>query len=145
MKNEMIEFLQNERFGSLATLLLNGDPHVATVHFACMPETLEVIVQTSPDSRKYERIAKLGDSKASFTAGFDEFGKIVAQFDGVASTAVTQEQKDFYLKKFPEKLSKFKTDVCIVITPTRWSYTDWTKLEGKTILLSDGTVTVQEK
>ena len=143
--NEMLAFLQKERFGSLATLLLNGDPHVATVHFACIPETLAIIIQTSPDSRKYERIAQLGESKASFTTGFEEIETIVAQFDGVVSTGVTKEQKDFYLKKFPEKMAKYKTDVFIVFTPTWWRYTDWTKEEGKTILLSDGTVTVRTK
>ena len=145
MKNEMIDFLQKERFGSLATLLLNGDPHVATVHFACIPETLEIIIQTSPGSRKYERIAELGESKASFTAGFEEIKTIVAQFDGVVSTNVTKEQEDFYLTKFPEKMAKYKSDVFIVLTPIWWRYTDWTREEGKTILLSDGTLTVRTK
>lgn len=145
MENEMVEFLQKERFGSLATLLINDDPHVATVHFACIPETLEIIIQTSPESRKYERIAKFGESKASFTTGFEEIKTIVVQFDGIVSTKVTKEQEDFYFTKFPEKIAKYKSDVFMVLTPTWWRYTDWTKEEGKTILLSDGTVTVRTK
>lgn len=125
-------FLQKERFGSLATQLLNGDPHVATVHFACIPETLEIIIQTSPESRKYERIATYRSSRASFTTGFEEIKTIVAQFDGSISSGVTKEQEAFYLKKFPEKVAKYKTDVFMVFKPTWWRYTDWTKEEGKT-------------
>lgn len=145
MKEEMIAFLQKERFGSLATLLQNGDPHVATVHFACMPQTLEIIIQTSPESRKCERLLKLGASKASFTTGFEEIKTVVAQFDGDVVLGAITEQKDFYFKKFPEKLIKYKTDVFVIFSPTWWRYTDWTKPEGKTILFSDGTVTVRKK
>ncbi len=145
MKEEMIAFLQNERFGSVATLLLNGDPHVATVHFACIPDTFEIIIQTNPLSRKYERLAQMGKCRASFTTGFEEIKTVVAQFDGSMTTDVTQEQKDFYLKKFPEKIGKYKTEVFIVFKPDWWRYTDWTKPEGKTILTSDGKIVMIKK
>ena len=127
MKEELIAFLQKERFGCISSQLLNGDPHVATVHFACIPETLEIIIQTSPTSRKYEMLAKTGECSASFTTGFEEIKTIVAQFDGVLSTEVTTEQKEFYLTKFPEKRAKYLTNVFIVFTPIWWRYTDWTK------------------
>ena len=145
MKEEMIAFLQKERFGSVATQLLNGDPHVATVHFACIPSTLEIIIQTNPLSRKYERLAQDGICRASFTTGFEEIKTIVAQFDGSISTDVTQAQKDFYLEKFPEKMGKYKTEVFIVLTPDWWRYTNWTKLEGKTIFNSNGKIEVVKK
>ena len=145
MKEEMIAFLQKERFGSVATLLLNGDPHVATVHFAFVPETFEIIIQTNPHSRKYERLAEVGFCRASFTTGFEEIKTIIAQFDGFVSTNVTQAQKDFYLEKFPEKMGKYKTEVFIVFTPDWWRYTNWTKPEGKTIFTSDGKVEVVKK
>ena len=141
---EVVDCINSQRTGVLAVRMLDGTPHGATLHFAYKLEPLIFIFLTSPSYRKLEPL-RSGDTPATFVVGTtEEFNKTL-QMDGVAKLNDFEECREIYFAKFPEKLNKHPDDVFFIFTPTWWRLTDWTLPQGKTIWLSDGTVTVVEK
>ena len=149
MKSEMFEYIISQRVCVVALEMLDGSPHVATVHFAHIDEPLTFIIQTNPQYKKSEPLLARDTVRASLVIGLVEVegGKEKTfQVDGEAQII----QKDdplvkVYLDKFPEKAGKWAEDIFFKVTPIWWRFTDWSKPEGKTILSSDGTMTVKGK
>lgn len=141
---EVINCINTQRVGVIAVKMPDGSPHGATVHFAYKPNPLTFIFLTSPTYKKLEPL-RLGETPASFVVGTtEEFNKTL-QMDGVARLEDTEELREIYFQKFPEKLNKHPEDILFTFYPTWWRFTDWTLSQGKTIWLSDGSITVVEK
>jgi uncharacterized protein YhbP (UPF0306 family) len=141
---EVFECVEAQRTGVLAVKMIDGTPHAATVHFAYKADPFTFIFLTTPTYRKLEPL-RVGETPASFVIGTtEEFNKTL-QMDGVAKLEDSEELRKIYFEKFPHKLNKHPEDVFFVFTPTWWRFTDWTVPQGKTIWLSDGSVTVKKK
>ena len=142
----MLDYLETQRVCALAVEMLDGSPHVATVHFAHNAEPFTFMFETSREYRKSERVLAKGVTRASITVGFTEGDKArTAQLDGELRLIddTNSHLLDLYLEKFPEKRVKKvePTTIFLYFTPTWWRYTDWGRPEGKTILTSDGKIT----
>lgn len=149
MKSEMLEYVDSQRVCVVALEMLDGAPHAATVHFAHVNEPLSFIIQTNPQYRKSEPLLTKASVRASIVVGLVEVAggkEKTFQLDGEAQVI---EKNDplvkVYLDKFPEKAGKWAEDIFFKVTPKWWRFTDWSKPEGKTILNSDGTMTVKGK
>ncbi len=145
---EILTYIASQRVCVVALELPDGSPHAATVHFAHKDEPFACIVQTSPNSRKGEAFVNRDTVRASLVVGLEEAGgkEKTFQMDGIAR--IMESGEDFgqiYLDKFPRKDEKYFTDVFLIIRPTWWRFTDWSRPEGKTIVSSDGTVSVGGK
>ena len=149
MKLEIFEYVDNQRVCVVALEMIDGAPHAATVHYAHVNEPLTFIIQTNPHSRKCEPLLANTPVRASLVVGLVEVAgskEKTFQLDGEAQMI---EKNDplvkVYLDKFPEKAGKWAEDIFFKVTPKWWRFTDWSKLEGKTIFSSDGIMTVKGK
>ena len=142
MKQEIFDFLKSKRTCVLAVEMMDGSPHAATVHFAHGEDPLVFYFETQNDYRKYEPLAGREKTRASLVVGTDESTMKTLQLDGEVSIITPSEKNQWakiYLGNFPEKEKKSSDPkfVFFKFTPTWWRFTDWTKPEGKLILLSD--------
>ncbi len=145
MHEEALRFLASQRVGVIAIEMMDGAPHAATVHVANDGSTL--IFETERQYRKAEPLLNRPRSRASVAIGWDEVHSQTLQLDGeVELIEKIDPLADLYLKKFPKKVEKAKEERMIFFkfTPSWWRFTDWTRPEGKTIYLSDGSVTVKK-
>lgn len=146
MHKDALAYLETQRVCVFAIEMMDGSPHASTVHFACVGEEPILVFETDKRYRKYEALSGRPVSRASISVGFEE-GKSskTLQMDGAANLVEAGDALvQRYLEKFPEKVEKAKGGnvVFFKFTPTWWRFTDWSKPGGKTIYLSDGSVTV---
>ncbi len=145
----MFEYIGSQRACAVALEMLDGAPHAATVHFAHVNEPLNFIIQTNPHSRKGEPLLAKTQVRTSLVVGLVEVAggkEKTFQLDGEAQVIEKDDPLvKVYLDKFPEKAGKWAEDIFFKVTPKWWRFTDWSKLEGKTILNSDRTMTVKGK
>ena len=150
MHPDILAFLNTQRVCVFAIEMMDGSPHAATVHFAHTANPPTFIILTESKYRKAEPLHGRKESRATIVIGFAE-GKEsrTLQMDGVACLVSDGEGnlKETYLTKFPNLRGKLKEpdDFFFTFTPTWWRFTDWTRPEGKTIYLSDGSVTAASK
>lgn len=148
MHPDILAFLKNQRVCVFAIEMMDGAPHGATVHFAHSDDPITFIVLTEKKYRKAEALHGREESRATMVIGFEEGpNSRTLQMDGIARVADSQQIRNAYFAKFPnvkEKLDE-PEDFFFTFTPTWWRFTDWTRPEGKTTYLSDGSVTVKEK
>ena len=147
MPVEILEYLKTQRVAVLAVEMMDGSPHAATVHFAHNDDPLFFVFETEKGYRKTEPLFGREVSRASLVVGFDESNLQTLQLDGTVQLLKDDSQRGPYLAKFPSKQGKLDDPdvVMFAFTPTWWRFTDWTRPEGKTIINSDGTVTVVPK
>lgn len=150
MNEDILSFIKSQRVGVLAVEMLDGAPHAATVHFATATDTPLFIFETSRNYRKSEPVLANDSTRATFVVGFSEgTDSKTLQLDGtVRLLGEGDEQlKEAYLAKFPEKTAKAADpeNIFFALSPSWWRFTDWSRPEGKTVILSDGTVTVAGK
>lgn len=136
LPTEALDCVKKERVGVIAVKMPDGVPHGATVHFAWIDNPLTFIFLTSPTYRKVEPLRN-GDTPATFVIGTTEELNKTLQMDGYARLQDSEEIRQAYFAKFPEKLGKHPDNVFFAFTPTWWRFTDWTLPQGKTIWRSD--------
>jgi len=150
MHPDVLAFLKNQRVSVFAIEMLDGAPHGSTVHFAHTESPPTFIILTETKYWKAEPLHGRQESRATMVIGFEEGpNSRTLQMDGIAHVFTPAEAhlKEIYLAKFPNVRAKLNEpdDFFFTFTPTWWRFTDWTRPEGKTIYLSDGSVTVKEK
>ena len=143
---EVLKFLDTQRVCVFAIEMPDGSPHASTVHFASLGTEPIFMFETSRRYRKAEALFYRLQSRASLAAGFEEGSNSkTLQVDGVAELVTNNDPlMSDYLKKFPEKVKKLEDPNIIFFKfiPTWWQFTDWSRPEGKTVYLSDGSVTI---
>lgn len=140
MNKDILEYLNTQRISVLAVEMPDGSPHAATVHFAHTEEPFLFIFETYTEYRKSEALLEGKKSRASLVVGFHEENPKTLQLDGEVSIIEKEDPLvELYLNKFPEKKEKAKATKVIffTFTPTWWRFTDFTRPEGKLILVSD--------
>lgn len=132
---EAFDCLNNQRTGVIAVKMLDGSPHGSTVHFAHLESPLKLIFLTTPTYKKVEPLRE-GETQATFVVGTTEELNKTIQLDGVAQLEDSQEIREAYFTKFPEKKDKHPENIFFTFTPTWWRFTDWTTPEGKKVWTS---------
>lgn len=150
MHHDIFAFLNTQRVCVFAIEMLDGSPHGSTVHFAHTESPPTFIILTESRYRKAEPLHGRTESRATIVVGFEEGPQSrTLQMDGIARLIGSDSAnfRDAYFQKFPNMREKIEEpdDFFFIFTPTWWRFTDWTRPQGKTIYLSDGSVTVASK
>ena len=148
MHPDALAFLNSQRVCVFAIEMPDGSPHASTVHFTAIGNEPILVFETDRRYRKSEALFNRDISRASIATGFEE-GKNskTLQMDGEARVLSSDDEHlKTYLDKFPEKAEKIHGSnvVLFEFKPIWWRYTDWSKPEGKTVYLSDGSVKVMK-
>ncbi|MES2994671.1 MAG: pyridoxamine 5'-phosphate oxidase family protein [Patescibacteria group bacterium] len=138
MPEEALAFLTANRIGVISVEMPNGAPHGATVHFAYQKDPFTFVFLTDRTYRKVEPMLDGKEARTSFVVGTDEAQMKTMQLDGIARLTDSDEHKDVYFERFPEKQAKAgdPDDAFIVFTPTWWRYTDFKASGGKLVVES---------
>lgn len=126
----VLDFLEKERVCVLATLLSDGSPHTAALHFSAQADPICLYFSVDSTSRKYQGLLEADTIKGSITVGFSEVDWITLQMDGlvekVDSGDLARVQKIHYAKNpGSEKHKDIPTTVFIKFIPTWYRYSDF--------------------
>ena len=130
MDSKIIAFLTSHRVCSLTTLLLEGSPHGAALHYSHQEDPLLLYFSTENTSRKVEALLNGKSAKASVVIGFSEEEWITLQMDGEVTVVNNDQLKEvhkIHYAKHPDS-AKYKDDpetIFLAFTPTWWRYTDY--------------------
>ncbi|MEK7526669.1 MAG: pyridoxamine 5'-phosphate oxidase family protein [Patescibacteria group bacterium] len=141
MEQKILDFLNKERVCSLTTLLLDGSPHAAAMHFSHLGQPLEIYFSTENTSRKCQGLLSGQEVKASVVLGFTEEEFKTMQLEGVIKIVsdkadLEKIKPDYYLKNpHSKKYENEPETVFLKFTPTWWRYSDY-KTSPMTIISS---------
>ena len=131
MEQVVLDFLSKERVCSLTTLLKDGSPHAAALHFSHKDSPLELYFSVERTSRKCEAIMDANMVKGSVVVGFSEVEWITLQMDGDVSTILDEDElksvQAVHYAKHPDS-EKYKDDpatLFLKFIPKWWRYTDF--------------------
>lgn len=131
MESTALKFLTSHRVCSLTTLLPDGTPHAAALHYSHKVNPAILYFSTEKSSRKCQGLLNGETVKGSVVVGFSEEEWITLQMDGEV-TAVLDEAElkkvhELHYAKHPNS-EKYKDDpetIFLAFTPTWWRYTDY--------------------
>ncbi|OGM29896.1 hypothetical protein A2630_03970 [Candidatus Woesebacteria bacterium RIFCSPHIGHO2_01_FULL_44_10] len=131
MDQKVLEFLRKERVCSLTTLLKDGTPHSAAMHFSHLGSPLAFYFSADKAGSKCEDLLDGIPKKAAVVVGFSEEEWITLQMEGKIQVvsdpqAVAEIKKIHYVKNPSSK--EFESDpgtIFLEFTPTWWRYTDF--------------------
>ncbi|MBX4205760.1 pyridoxamine 5'-phosphate oxidase family protein, partial [Candidatus Microgenomates bacterium] len=72
MDKRILNYLDTQKISCLTTLLKDGSPHSATMHYAYTSDPFEFVFFTKTDSRKCSNLKFNETSPASLVIGFSE-------------------------------------------------------------------------
>ena len=131
MDKVILEFLEKNRVSVLTTLLVDGTPHGATLHYSFKTDPLELYFSVDKTDRKCQALAQSNEGKAAVVIGFSEQEWLTLQIDGkikiVEDKDKIKEIKTIHYKRHPNS-QKFENDpntVFLVFQPTWLRYTDF--------------------
>jgi general stress protein 26 len=124
-------FLSKHAICALTTLLADGAPHAAALHFSHNPAPFEFYFLTKNTSRKAGGLQDAESVMAAVVVGFSEEELITLQLDGEVSIIKDEIELDDvrrnYFDKHPgsKKYENDKAYIFLKFTPTWWRYTDY--------------------
>lgn len=131
MKTKIFEFLAKHRVCSLTTLLNDGSPHAAALHYSNKNEPLELYFSTENTSLKTQALLDGKSTKASVVIGFSEEEWITLQMDGEIKTVLDENELSaihvIHYAKIPdaERYKDEKTTIFLKFIPRWWRFTDY--------------------
>jgi general stress protein 26 len=141
MEEKVLDFLRKHRICSLTTLLIDGSPHAAAVHYSHAKDPLTLYFSTDNTSRKCEALLNGNIVKAAVVVGFSEQEWITLQMNGEIKAVLDKDElakaQEVHYGKHP-KSEKYKNEpetVFLSFTPTWWRYTDYNTIP-ETVLSS---------
>ncbi|MFA6520199.1 MAG: pyridoxamine 5'-phosphate oxidase family protein [Candidatus Paceibacterota bacterium] len=143
MQKEIIDFVHSQFLSVLAVEMMDGSPHVATMHYAFSDEPQMFLFETYRPHRKSEALFGRDVSRASMVIGFDENNRKTLQIDGEVKLLTSDTERlifnKIYFKKFPNKKEKSKDPKFVFFSfiPKWWRFTDWDAPGGKKIVSSE--------
>lgn len=142
MDSKITDFLTKSCVCALTTLLKDGMPHAAALHYSHTTEPFEMYFSTENTSRKCEALLDGGTTKGAVVVGLSEEEWITLQMDGevVAVTDAEELKKvqDIHYAKHPSS-AKYKDDpatIFLKFMPTWWRYSDY-NTKPMTVLSSE--------
>ena len=131
MDKKALDFLAKHRVCSLTTLLPDGSPHAAALHFSHKENPIELYFSTENTSRKTTGLLKGEVVKASVVVGFSEEEWITLQMDGevraISGKNELAEVHKVHYAKHPDS-EQWKDDpatIFLAFIPTWWRYTEY--------------------
>lgn len=125
------EFLTSHRVCSLATLLKDGSPHAAALHYSHHPDLLELYFSTEKTSRKCQALLDGHSIRGSVVIGFSEDEWITLQMDGDVQAIVDLNELHavhvVHYAKHPDA-EQYKNDpatIFLKFNPSWWRYTNY--------------------
>lgn len=131
MDTKVLDFLSANRVCSLTTLLTDGSPHAAAVHYSHRADPLKLFFSTQNSSRKCEALADGKTTKAAVVIGLSEEEWKTLQLEGTVRAITDKDEiakvKSVHYPKHPNS-QKFENDpatLFLEFTPSWWRYTDY--------------------
>lgn len=131
MDQKILDFLTKHHVCSFTTLLPNGFPHSAALHYSHTDNPLVLYFSTENTSRKCQGLLDGQTVKGSFVVGFSEEEWITIQMEGdvtavLDKTELERIQKIHYAKHpNSEKYKDEPETIFLAFTPSWWRYTDY--------------------
>lgn len=142
MDVKILDFLSSHRVSALTTMLSDGSPHAAALHYSHSVDPLKLYFSTENTSRKAEALINGGSVKASVVIGFSEDEWITLQMDGEIRAVLNKDELSYvqaiHYNKHPgsEQYKNAPETIFLEFIPTWWRYTDF-NTHLKTILSSE--------
>ena len=142
MDTRIIDFLTKHRVCALTTLLPDGSPHSAALHYSHTENPLALYFSTENTSRKCQGLLQGQTVTGSLVIGFSEEEWITLQMDGeVKAISNSEELKnihEIHYTKHPnsEKYKNEPETIFLTFVPSWWRYTDY-NTDPVTILSSE--------
>lgn len=131
MDQKILDFLPKEHVCSLTTLLPDGSPHAAALHFSHQADPFKLYFSTENTSRKCKALLDGKSSKAAVVVGLSEEEWITFQIDGdvraITESGELKVAKSVHYAKNPGS-QKFENDpatLFLEFTPSWWRFTDF--------------------
>lgn len=128
--SEALKFLESQNICSLTTLLPDGSPHAAALHFSYTTSPFEIYFSTDKTSKKCRSLTNNGTTKASFVIGFKD-NENTLQMNGdvelVTNSEKVKEIENVHYERNPNS-AEWRDDpntVFLKFTPTWWRYSDY--------------------
>lgn len=143
MDNRILDFLSKHSVCSFTTLLADGAPHAAAMHFSFSPEPPRLYFLTNNTSRKMAGLLKGETRPSAVVVGFSDEELITLQIDGqvtaIADGAKIASLQEIHFAKHPKsrKYAGDPTYIFLELVPTWWRFTDY-NTKPATILSSEG-------
>lgn len=140
--NEITSFLSTERVGVLTTLLSNGVPHGAAVHYSFVVDPLLFYFSVDITSRKCEQIKVNKKSKAALVLGVSEKDWRTMQLEGEVEQLTIPSDitsvKAIHYQRNPgsQIFDKDPNTIFLRFIPSWWRYSDFNTRPPKIILSS---------
>lgn len=131
MDKKITDFLGSHRVCSLTTLISDGSPHAAAMHFSHRDVPFELYIQTERNSRKFQALLTKETTKASVVIGFSEEEWTTLQLDGIVIEVKDKNELErvhemHYLKHPDAKQYRdLPETVFLKFTPIWWRYTEY--------------------
>lgn len=130
MDSQVVSFLSNHRVSAFTTLLADGSPHTAALHYSHITDPLTLYFTTKRTSRKMQALASGSVVKASLVIGTNDEEWKTLQMEGevtLVSPADIERIQDIHYRKHPnaEEFKNKPETVFLQFTPTWWRYTDF--------------------
>jgi general stress protein 26 len=131
MDPDIISHLEKERVCALTTVLPNGAPHSAAVHFSYkIGEELVIYFSSDVTSKKATALKDTNSTLASVVIGFSETDWKTFQLDGdvkiISNPMELKDIKSIHYKRHPES-QKYENDpdtIFIEFRPSWYRYSD---------------------
>ncbi len=140
---QILDFLIGHRICALTTLLQDGSPHAAAIHFSYNESPFEFYFSTKNTTKKCEALLDGQSSKASVVVGLSDEEWITLQMDGTVKSildpAESEKTAAIHYARHPHAATRFKNDpstLFLHFTPKWWRYTDF-NTKPPTILSSE--------
>lgn len=127
MDKKILGFLKKQHVSVLTTLLENGNPHSASMHFAMRDNPFEFVFFTKHVSRKCSHFEVDRKYPAALVVGFNEDEMVEFQSEGTVEK-VNQTKSKLGEETFASKFDGAKLDnehVVLEYVPTWWRYTEF--------------------
>lgn len=127
MDTKITDFFKRNNVSVLTTILPDGIPHSASMHFAMRDKLFQFVFFTKAVSRKCGHFRVGRQYPASVVVGFDEKEMIEFQAEGVVKK-VSQILTGLGVKTFASKFKGAKLDsehVVLEFTPKWYRYTEY--------------------
>ena len=131
MNPKVFKILDKNKVCSLSTLLKNGYPHAAAMHFSYRKNPFEIYIQTERAGKKVEALLNGRPGKSSIVVGISEDDWTTLQLDG--QLRVIDNQKELlkihkvHYSKNPsaEQYKDLPGTIFLKFIPKWWRYTEF--------------------
>ena len=131
MEKIILNFLADHRVCSLTTLLADGSPHAASMHYSHQNDPLTLYFSTEKTGRKMEELLDGKPGKASVVIGFSEEEWKTLQMDGEVRAILDPKELEtahtVHYRKIREA-EQYKDDpstIFLAFKPAWWRLTDY--------------------